>query len=64
MSTSTQGIPERWLDHCGTPPAEAHERGAVTPPGREAEEACSGCGYCEPARDLHCPKCCDLGFPF
>jgi hypothetical protein len=54
----------RWLDHCGTPPVHYDEHDAVAPPGREAEETCSGCGYCEPARDLHCPKCCDLGFPF
>lgn len=27
-------------------------------------EACSGCPLCEPSQDRHCPKCCDLGFPF
>jgi hypothetical protein len=27
-------------------------------------EVCSGCGYCNPEKHLHCPKCCDLGFPF
>jgi len=64
MSTSTQGTPTRWLDHCGARPAHPDERDAVTPPSRRVEETCSGCGYCEPARDLHCPKCCDLGFPF
>ena len=64
MRASIEGASAPWLDDCGTMPVDPHERETHPPPAPVAEPTCSGCGYCEPVRDLHCHKCCDLGFPF